>query len=64
MDKEVHEAFTEKITEYFANAQTVCTRPLLEEGGRAAGSEATVRLPPSVFACCKQSKLDDGKAMK
>ena len=33
MDKEVHEAFTVKITEYFAHAQTVCTRPLLEEEG-------------------------------
>ena len=29
--------------------------------GVCAGSEATVRLSPSVFACCKQSKLDNGR---
>ena len=37
MDKEVTKAFTENITEYFVQAQTVCTRPSSGEGGRGRG---------------------------
>ena len=34
--------FTENITEYFAHAQAVCTRPLLGGwGGRGPGDEAS-----------------------